>query len=129
MLHGGAVGGLVERKGGSAREIAGESGDEVFGLADDDVVGFELGGGQAAGDGAADDGAEPERMAAADNRDEILLLDVHAADESDVGPGEVGVLQALDVGVDQALVPVGRKQGADGEQAERGLRGSLALKR
>ena len=83
-------------------------------------------GGQAAGDGAADDGAQADGAAPLEDREERVFLDVHGADQRNVGPGEIAVAQALDVGVDEALVPRVRQQGGDGHQAQRRLCGTLA---
>ena len=60
---------------------------------------------------------------------QVLLLHVHAANQCDVGPGEVRVPQALDVGVDQALVPWLGKQRGYSHETQRRLGGALALKR
>jgi hypothetical protein len=81
---------------------------------------------EAAGDGSADHGAQAARVAAVDDGDQRVALDVHAAEQNHVGPGQVAVAKTLDVGVDQALVPGGRKQRGDGHQSEGRLRGAFA---
>jgi hypothetical protein len=54
---------------------------------------------------------------------------VHAANQCDVGPGEVRVPQALNVSVNQALVPWLGKQRGYSYETQRRLSGPLALNR
>ena len=57
------------------------------------------------------------------------MLRVHAADHRNIGPRQVAVRQAFDVGVDQALGPARRQQRGHGHQAKRRMRGAFSLKR
>ena len=125
--HGGTLGRLIDGESAVDSEITGESCDEGFGFANDNVVGFEFCGRHAAGDGSADDGAQAARTAAFDDCDEMLLLRMHAADHGNVGPREVGVGEPFHIGVDQALGPACGEQRCNGHESKRGLGGALAL--
>ena len=63
-----------DRRAARALLSRGEVGDESFGLADDDVVGFDVGGGHAAGDGAADNGAQAALTASFDDGEQRVVL-------------------------------------------------------
>ena len=129
-VHGGALGGLVDRHGRS-RWLRSLASVAMRASASPMTMwsALSVGCGHAAGDGSADNGAQPARAAAFDDGDEMLVLRMHAADQGDVGPGEVGVGQAFDVGVDEALGPACGQQRGNGHQAERRLGGALALER
>ncbi len=57
-----------------------------------------------------------------------VLLHMHAAQQHDVRPGQVGILQPLHIGIDQALGPRSRQQGGHRHQAQRRLSGTPTLK-
>jgi hypothetical protein len=116
--HGGTLRRLIDGLGTVDSEVGGEGGDEGFGFADDEVVSVEVCSGHAAGDGASYYGAEAEGPAAVDDGDEMLMLGVHTADESYVRPGEVGVAESLNIGIDEALGPACGKEHSDGHEAE-----------
>ena len=62
---------------------------------------------------AADRGGNVVLMGAAGDVDHLPLLDVHAADEHGLGPGEILGRRRLDVFVDEPHLPVGRQVGRD----------------
>ena len=127
--HGGPLGGLVHGTRRALLQVASQFVHQVLGLADHHMVGMQLRRRQAAGDGTAHHRLQPTRMAAVNDGHQALALHVHTADHGDVGPREVGVRQPLDVGIDQALVPVRGQQRGNGHQAQRRLGGALADQR
>jgi len=103
--------------------IAVEQGDQpvrrVTELADVQIieVGVVVG---AAGDrGATERGRLPESMGALVDVENLPTLDVHAADENGIRPGELRILRRTDVLVDEAHVPRPRQIGGDNENALR----------
>ena len=58
---------------------------------------------------------------------DLAALDVHAADEHGLGPGEIRVAGRRDVFVDEPDLPAGRQGGGDQQQALRRHEGLHAV--
>lgn len=127
--HGGTFAARVDREGGARFEVLSKHTNQVFCFSNDDMIGFEFHGRQAACDRSTDNCSETAGTAAAHDREQIGLLHVHPADQDNVSPGKIRVFETFDIGINQPLAPGVRQKSGDRHQTQRWLGGTLALER